>query len=238
MTTVVVPQVGELLSALRPGSRAIVRVTERNADGVMVVDAATLGRARSIPRSVLRPFSLLYRGRPPKSGYVPLSESDFVHRLLDAAFCEALGTDDPGAVVYVRAHPDWASGGVARLAYEDQEIVKVCVTALERAGYGAEPARERVSGFGSALRFRRKDRQPLCPALEKPPRNLDGWEPWSCDLDRDHEEPHHNLVMRYHWTDDTGPDLCGAWVPRMPGRGMGSCTLPAGHPPAQRHRDE
>ncbi|MFD8119422.1 hypothetical protein [Streptomyces microflavus] len=110
--------------------------------------------------------------------------------------------------------------------------------ALERAGYGAEPAPEHVSGYGCALRFRRQDRQRLCPALERPPRDLEGWEPWSCDLDRDHEEPHHNVLMRYRWTDDTAGNLCGAWVARGPGRGLGSCTLPAGHPPAQRHHDE
>lgn len=83
--------------------------------------------------------------------------------------------------------------------------------ALERAGYGAEPAPEHVSGYGCALRFRRQDRQHLCPVLERPPRDLEGWEPWSCDLDRDHEDPHHNLVMRYRWTDDTAGNLCGAW---------------------------
>lgn len=238
MTTIAVPRTGGLLQALRPGSRAVVRVTGHSDDGgLAVVDAAALNRPRSIPLSALRPREALYRRRPPRSGYVPLGEADFVRRLLDAAICRALGDDDPDAVVFVRAHPDWASGGIARLAHDYGQVGGVCVRALARAGYGAEPAPGHVSGFGSALRFRRRDRHHLCPALEKPPRGSESWEPWSCDLERGHTEPHHNTEMSYHWADDTGPGLCGAWVSRGPGRGLGSCALPAGHPPTQDHRD-
>ncbi|MFC7963263.1 hypothetical protein [Streptomyces cinereoruber] len=200
----VVPEPGTLLRALRPGSRAIVRVTGSGVDGLAVVDAATLTRPRTIPLSVVRPYEVLYRPRPPRSGYVPIAEADFVHRLLDAALCKALDRDDPHAVDYVRAHPDSASGGLARLGYEYEQAGPACTKALARAGYGAEPAPQHVSGFGSAVRFCRQDRRHLCPALVAPPWDLRGWEPWSCDRERGHAEPHHNIAMGYHWTDHCG----------------------------------
>ncbi|MFC9343915.1 hypothetical protein ACFT0G_32215 [Streptomyces sp. NPDC057020] len=228
---------GMLLRALRPGSRAIVRVMDVGADGLVLVDAGVLGRPRTIPFSVVRPYGVLYRGRPPRSGYVPVAEAEFVHRLLDTALCKALRQDDPYAVAYVRAYPDWASGGIARLAYDDEQILAVCEKALARAGYAAETAPWHVSGYGSALRFRRQDRRHLCPVLERPPRDLEGWEPWSCDRKRDHTEPHHNIEMSYHWADDTGPDLCGAYVFHGPGHSPGGCALPAGHPLTQDHTD-
>ncbi len=233
----VVPRTGTPLRALRPGSRAIVRVMDLGTGGLAVVDAAALNRPRTVPLSAVRPYEVLYRSRPPRSGYVPVPEHDFVHQLLDAALCRAFGRDDPHAVVYVRAHPDWASGGIARFAYEYEKIGPVCTKALARAGYGAEPAPWHVSGFGSALRFRRQDCRYRCPVLEKPPRNLEGWEPSSCDRERGHGESHHNLELSYHWADDTQPEPCGAWVFHGPGRSLGGCTLPAGHPPTQRHRD-
>ncbi|MEU2549924.1 hypothetical protein ABZ618_31635 [Streptomyces roseolus] len=210
---------GTLLKALRPGSRAIVRVTVRTDDGgLVVVDAATLNRTRTVPLSAVRPYEVRYRRRPPRSGYVPYGEDDFVHRLLDDAICKGLGVDDPYAVEFVRAHPDWTSGGVARLAYDYEQIGPVCEQALAKAGYGAESAPRQVSGFGSAVRFRHRDHRHLCPVLEKPPRDLEGWEPWSCDLERGHAGPHHHLVMDYRWTDDTDPALCGAWAARGQGR--------------------
>ncbi|MFJ5680730.1 hypothetical protein [Streptomyces sp. NPDC093097] len=135
---------------------------------------------------------------------------------------------------------DWASGGVARLAYDYQQIGESCVAALERAGYSAEFAPEHVSGIGFAFRFRHWGRRHLCPALEKAPRDLDGWEPWSCDLERGHTGPHHNALMGYRWADDpdvTAPGICGAWAHRGIGCGLGACTLPAGHSPTLRHRD-
>ncbi|SEB59659.1 hypothetical protein SAMN05428939_0127 [Streptomyces sp. TLI_105] len=163
-TTVAVPRTGAVLRALRPGNRAIVRVTDLGVGGLAVVDAAALNRPRTVPLSAVHPYEVLYRSRPPRSGYVPIPENDFVHRLLDAALCKAFGQGDPYAVVHVRAHPDWASGGVVRLAYEPEQIGEACA-----AGYGAEPAPQLVSGFEAALRFRRQARQHLCPVLEKPP---------------------------------------------------------------------
>ncbi|MFB9601459.1 hypothetical protein ACFFTQ_00515 [Streptomyces roseofulvus] len=145
----------------------------------------------------MRPHEVRYRSRPPRSGYAPVCEDDFVHRLLDAAICRALAVDDPYAVEFIRAHPDWASGGVARLAYDYEQVGRVCERVLAKAGYGAEPAPQLVSGFGAAVRFRHRDHQHLCPALEKPPRDLEGWEPWSCDLDRGHTEPHYHRAMEY-----------------------------------------
>ncbi|MFD4376806.1 hypothetical protein [Streptomyces sp. NPDC058486] len=237
MTAIAVPKPGVLLTSLRSDSRAVVRVTGRGeGGGLAVVDAVTLGRPRTIRLSALRPYEVLYRGRPPRSGYVPRTEADFVRRLLDGAICTAFGTDDPDAVNFVRAHPDWASGGIARLAHEDEQTVGVCVKALTRAGYAARPAPEHVAGFGSALRFRRLASGHLCPALEQAPRSLDGWEPWSCDLDPGHTGSHHHLAANYRWTDDTSPALCGAWADAGPGRTLGACALPAGHPPTQRHR--
>ncbi|WP_159042990.1 MULTISPECIES: hypothetical protein [unclassified Streptomyces] len=231
-TTTVRPGAGTLLRALRPGSRAIVRVTGVGVDGLVVVDATTLTRPRTVPLAVVRPYEVLYRSRPPRSGYVLVPESDFVHQLMDDALCKALGRDDPYAVVHVRAHPDWAAGGIARLTYDYEEIGPACEKALARAGFGAEPAPWHGSGYGSALCFRRQDRHHLCPMLEKPPRDLEGWEPWSCDRDRGHTEPYHNTEI-----DDTGPDICGAYVLHGTGRSPGGCVLSAGHPPAQDHRD-
>ncbi|MFD4592811.1 hypothetical protein [Streptomyces rubiginosohelvolus] len=70
-------------------------------------------------------------------------------------------------------------------------------------------------------------------------RDLEDGSRGSCDLDRDHEEPHHNLTFGCCWTtDNTGTELCGAWAYRGPGHSLGSCVLPAGHPPTQRHRAE
>ncbi|RSS42583.1 hypothetical protein [Streptomyces sp. WAC08241] len=173
---VVVPGAGTLLRALRPGSRAVVRVTEAGADGLAVVDAAALNRPRTVPLAVLRLYEVLYRSRPPRPGYVPIAEHEFVHQLLDAVVCKAFDQDDPCAVDYVRTHPDWAAGGIARLTYDYEEIGPACEKALARAGYGAEPAPRHGSGYGCALRFRRQDHH-LCPMLEKPPRDLEGWEP-------------------------------------------------------------
>ncbi len=152
--------------------------------------------------------------------------------------CRVLGPDAPYAVVCVRAHPDWASGGIARLTYDYEQVGPACEKVLARAGYGAEPATWHVRGHGSALRFRRQDCQHLCPMLEPAPRDAEGWEPWSCDEERGHTEPHHNATMRYRWADDTGPDLlCGIYVFHGPGRSPGGCSLPAGHPADQDHRD-
>lgn len=53
-----------------------------------------------------------------------------------------------------------------------------------------------TSGAGFPLRFRKADHQHLCPALEIP-KSVDGWGPWSCDLARAHDEPHHHLAMNY-----------------------------------------
>ncbi|MFD4370013.1 hypothetical protein [Streptomyces sp. NPDC058486] len=64
-----------------------------------------MGRPRTIRLSALRPYEVLYRGRPPRSGYVPPG-GDFVRRLLDGGICKAFGTDDPDAVNFVRAHLD------------------------------------------------------------------------------------------------------------------------------------
>ncbi len=108
---------------------------------------------------------------------------------------------------------------------------------LAKAGYGAEQAPQQVTGYGSAVRFRRLDHQHLCPVLDRRPRNLEDWEPWSCDLERGHAGPHHHLPMNYYWADEPDSELCGAWVFHGPGRTPGSCILPAGHPPAQRHHD-
>ncbi|MFF8415314.1 hypothetical protein [Streptomyces omiyaensis] len=181
-------------------------MTGRDQDGGLVAaDAATLTRRRTICLSALRPYEVLHRGWRPRSGYVPRPEAHFVHRLLDTTICTKLGTDDPDAVTFVRAHPGWASGGMARLAYEDEQLVEVCVQALTQAGYAVQPAPEHVAGFGSALRFRKHAAAHLCPALQQTPRNLTGWEPWSCDLQPGDTPPHHHLVMDYRWSDDTGP---------------------------------
>ncbi|PVC80385.1 hypothetical protein DBP19_36655 [Streptomyces sp. CS090A] len=91
---------GTLLRALRPGSRAIVRVIDRDADGKLaVVDAATLGRARTIPQLAVRPEETLYRARAPRSGYAPVDEATFVYRLLDTTISKVLGTGDHETVV-------------------------------------------------------------------------------------------------------------------------------------------
>ncbi|GHG04113.1 hypothetical protein ACFFSH_39025 [Streptomyces filamentosus] len=110
-TTVAVPKPGQLLAALRPGSRAVVRVTGRSEDGgLAVVDAVTLGRPRTIRLSALHAPEVSYRRPAVKSGYTPLAEGDFVRQLLDTAICATLGEDGPDAVTFVRAHADWASG--------------------------------------------------------------------------------------------------------------------------------
>ncbi|WP_371749273.1 hypothetical protein [Streptomyces sp. NBC_00280] len=176
-------------------------------------------------------------GHPRRTGYAPYAEGDFVHRILDGAIGKHLGYDEPHAVVFVRANEDWTSGGVARLAFDLDEIGPVCEQALHQAGYGCEPAPALVSGYGFALRFRRADQQRLCPAVEVH-RPISGWDPWSCDLERDHDGvPHHHQVMDYRWVDDTEPPRCGSWAQRPAGHGWGSCGLPAGHPPQQVHRD-
>ncbi|MFD6249108.1 hypothetical protein [Streptomyces roseolus] len=46
----------------------------------------------------MRTYEVHYQGRPPKSGYVPVSEDGFVHRLLDVAIRKALAADAPYAV--------------------------------------------------------------------------------------------------------------------------------------------
>ncbi|MGW4779906.1 hypothetical protein ACWEPA_24985 [Streptomyces filamentosus] len=212
-------------------------MTGRSEDGgLAVVDAVTLGRPRTIRLSALHAPEVSYRRPAVKSGYTPLAEGDFVRQLLDTAICATLGEDDPDAVTFVRAHPDWASGCLAWLAHEDERITATCVKTLARAGYAALPAPEHVSGFGTALRFRRQDHGHLCPALEQAPRSLEGWEPWSCDLDLCHAGPHHHLALDYRWSDNTSPAFCGDWAARGPGRAPGACVLPAGHPPTQHHR--
>ncbi|MFD3993840.1 hypothetical protein [Streptomyces sp. NPDC058583] len=42
-------------------------------DGLAVVDAATSSRTRTVPPSDVRPYEVLYRSQPPRSGYVPAS---------------------------------------------------------------------------------------------------------------------------------------------------------------------
>ncbi|MFC9730769.1 hypothetical protein ACFWGM_23315 [Streptomyces roseolus] len=59
-----------------------------------------LNRTRTIPPFAVRTYEVHYQGRPPKSGYVPVSEDGFAHRLLDAAICKALAADAPYAVEF------------------------------------------------------------------------------------------------------------------------------------------
>ncbi|MFE0378272.1 hypothetical protein ACFW1M_22410 [Streptomyces inhibens] len=128
-------------------------------------------------------------------------------------------------MAYVRANENWSSGGIARLASEPHKIGPACERALHRPGYDAEPAPEAVSGAGLAPRFRKADQQHLCPALQIP-RSVDDWDPWSCDLTRGHDGPHHHHAVNYLWVDDTDARPCGAWAGQAPGYGYGSCGLP------------
>ncbi|GAA3092895.1 hypothetical protein GCM10017562_75330 [Streptomyces roseofulvus] len=102
-----------------------------------------------------------------------------------------------------------------RRAYDYEQIGPVCERVLAKAGYGAEPASQLVAGFGSAIRFRHKDHQHLCPVLEKLPQDLEGWVPWSCDLERGHAGPHHHRAMEYHRADALDPHRA---VPESPAR--------------------
>lgn len=242
------PRVGRLFRSCRPGEVSFVRVTGPSTDqGVPVVDACTSGEPRTVLPTHLHEVSVTETGsplpavtasgRPRRSGYAPYAEAAFVHHLLDEAIGKHLGRDEPHAVVFVRANEDWSSGGVARLAFDAHEIGPACEGALHQAGYGCEPAPALVFGYGFALRFRKADRQRLCPALEVH-RPIADWNPWSCDLERGHDGvPHHHHAMNYRWFDDTEPPRCGAWAERPAGHGWGSCGLPAGHPPQQIHRD-
>ncbi|MFB7649414.1 hypothetical protein ACFC0S_15850 [Streptomyces sp. NPDC056084] len=227
---------GRLYRSCRAGSSAVVRTTGDGPvpDTVAVVDAFTGGRPRTLSRSVLHAEDLRSRRR---SGYEALPERYFVARLLNAALDKHFGNQDHEALGSVWAHDDWRSGGYARLAMDYKDIGRLCERALRRAGYGAETFPQAVRGYGSALRFRRAAEQPLCPALEIP-RSHDGdWEPWSCDVARGHDAPHLNLAMRHRWVEDDEPERCGAYVAAVRGLGLGSCSLPAGHPPEQDHRD-
>ncbi|MFB8442705.1 hypothetical protein ACFC7A_27005 [Streptomyces niveus] len=225
---------GRLYRSCRAGSAAVVRITGEDADAVTVVDAFTGGRPRTLSRSNLHADD--YRRRR-RSGYVSLRERDFVAELLDAALNKHVGHEEHGALHSVWAHEDWRSGGYVRLVWDFEHVGQPCEQALRRAGYEAELFPQAVRGAGFALRFRRAAEQLLCPALEIP-RNKDGsWEPWSCDVERGHDSPHHNVVVRYSWMDDDAPEVCGAWVKGVPGARLGSCSLPAGHPPEEGHRD-
>ncbi|MFD9053119.1 hypothetical protein [Streptomyces zaomyceticus] len=225
---------GRLYRSCRAGSAAVVRITGEDADEVTAVDAFTGGRVRTLSRSSLHTEDY----RPSRrSGYVSLRERDFVAELLEATLDKHAGNEEHGALHSVWTHEDWRSGGFARLTWDYEHIGRPCEEALHRAGYGAEPFPRAVSGAGFALRFRRATEQPLCPELEIP-RGKDGtWEPWSCDVERDHDSPHHNVAMRYSWVDDDAPELCGAWASATSGPRLGSCSLPAGHPRKEDHRD-
>lgn len=227
--------IGRLYRSCRAGSAAVVRITGENAGAVMVVDAFTGGRARSLSRSSLHTEDHRLRRR---SGYVALRERDFVAKLLEAALDKHIGHEEHGALHSVWAHDDWRSGGYARLAWDYEHTGRCCEQALRRAGYGASQFPSAVSGAGFALRFRRAaEQQQLCPALEIPRDKDSDWEPWSCDVERGHTSPHHNVVMRHSWVDDDAPELCGAWVAGAIGARLGSCSLPAGHPREDDHRD-
>ncbi|MFJ4414574.1 hypothetical protein [Streptomyces sp. NPDC088925] len=100
-----------------------------------------------------------------------MPERDFVAGLLDTVLVKHLGDEDAvyGVVHSVRAHgADWRGGGYAVLAEDYARIGPVCVRALNRAGYGAERFTGVRVGYAFALRFRRAEEQPLCPALEIP----------------------------------------------------------------------
>lgn len=225
---------GRLYRSCRASSAAVVRVTGEDTDAVTVVDAFTGGRSRTLSRSNLHAEDYRLRRR---SGYVSLRERDFVAKLLNAALDKHIGHEEHGVLHSVWAHEDWRSGGYARLTWDYEHVGRPCEQALRRAGYGAELFPRAVSGAGVALRFRRAAEQPLCPALEIP-RDKDGsWEPWSCDVERGHDSPHHNVGMRYSWVEEDAPELCGAWVKAAPGTRLGSCSLPAGHPLEEDHRD-
>ncbi|MFD6329216.1 hypothetical protein ACFWGI_06505 [Streptomyces niveus] len=226
---------GRLYRSCRAGSAAVVRITGEDADMVTVVDAFTGGRARTLSRSHL--YVEDYR-RLRRSGYVSLRERDFVARLLDTALSKDIGHEEHRALHSVWAHEDWRSGGFARLVWDYEHVGRPCEQALRRAGYEVEVFPQAVSGVGFALRFRRAAEQRLCPALEIPRHRDSSWEPWSCDVERGHGSPHHNAGMRYSWVDDDAPELCGAWARGAPGPRLGSCSLPAVHPPEEDHRDD
>ncbi|MGX9924032.1 hypothetical protein ACWIG4_29750 [Streptomyces sp. NPDC002248] len=170
-----------------------------------VVDAFNGRRPRSLARSSLHPDD--YRvGR--RSGYVAMPERDFVAGLLDTVLVKHLGDEDAvyGVVHSVRAHgADWRGGGYAVLAEDYARIGPVCVRALNRAGYGAE----RFTGGAGGVRLRaplppRRGAAAVPRAGDPPAQGVD-WEPWACDLAREHEPPHYNALMRYPWVDDAPP---------------------------------